>query len=243
MSRYIWFVFFFLWFIGVQILDWTGRLQTAKDIFARRGAIVSVIGSFLTWRWTPIIIFSLLVIVFVAIPVLPSVLAGLWRTEPKIPNVHQTVTSPVGPTYQFGNVSGNITINEGGLSEEQNRMLHESVDKKAVTEMREFAEKYRHGYLIFGLAPNGAPVTYKGELTDVAIMVDWSDLRVEVGDGQVRVSVPSIRIKYPREVGLAFGHNVEVLPLVENEPMPSHVVPDMVYEVDADKQTFLIGFR
>jgi len=233
-----------LWYIGLQVLDWIGRLQTAKDIFEHRGKIRSAIGRFLTWRWSPAVTFLALVIVFAAIQIIPSVLAYLARTEAKTPNIHQTVSSPGGPTYQVGEVHGNLTINEGGVSEEDRKMLHHLVRKKALDGMAEFAQKYRHGYLIFGLAPDGRPITYQGDLRDVVIKVDWSKLKVARTDSdRLLISTPRIYMRYENGDEFLFHDDVVDQPFVENEPLHSPY-EDIGFELlDGKKGIFLIGFK
>jgi hypothetical protein len=164
------------------------------------------------------------------------------KTEPKTPNVSQTVTSPVGPTYQAG---GDLTINQSGLSDEDRKMLHDLVKKKSVDGMAEFAGKYRHGYLIFGLSPDGSPVTYQGKLRDVRIEVNWSNLRVKSTEsGLLEISMPDIRMQFGGGGGRTYYSNTEKLPFVENETIYSMIVSGMCYEMlDAEKGIFLIGFK
>jgi hypothetical protein len=103
-------------------------------------------------------------------------------------NIQQSATASDGST--INQVGGDLTINQGGLSDEDRKMLRDLVKKKSVDGMAEFAQRYRHGYLIFGLSPNGGPVTYQGELRDARIDVDWSNLRSNVQT--------LIGCKYPR---------------------------------------------
>jgi hypothetical protein len=161
----------------------------------------------------------------------------------KTPNVSQIVTSPVGPTYQAG---GDLTINQRGLSDEDRKMVHDLVKKKSLDGMAEFAGRYRHGYLIFGLSPDGSPVTYQGELREVIRMeVDWSDLRVKPTDsGRMLISLPTILIQFKAGGSREYYKNLEEAPFVENEPIASRVVQGMFYEVlDVEKRIFLIGFK
>src|SRR5205823_7667924 len=117
--------------------------------------------------------------------------------------------------------------------------------KKSIEGMVEFGKTYQHGYLIFGLSPNGLPVTYQGELQDIRIEVDWSNLRVEpTASGRMLISMPTILIQFPNGRSREFYNNLENMPFVENEPIPSVLVPGMYYEVvDAEKRVFLIGFK
>jgi hypothetical protein len=157
-------------------------------------------------------------------------------------NIQQSATASDGST--INQVGGDLTINQGGLSDEDRKMLRDLVKKKSVDGMAEFAQRYRHGYLIFGLSPNGGPVTYQGELRDARIDVDWSNLRVKRTDSdRMQISTPTIHAVFEGGAVFRIFNNVENVPFVENVPIPS-VWDGMSCELlDAEKGIFLIGFK
>jgi hypothetical protein len=160
------------------------------------------------------------------------------------PTVQQSATASGGSTIT--QVGGDLTVNQGGLSEEDRNMIRGLVKQKSFDEMADLTRRYRYGYLIFGLSPDGKPVTYQGELLNVRIDVNWSDLRVSLIDSgsRMQIFVPAITVQFQQGSVDRYWNNVETQPFVENEPIPSLTVPGMFYEVlNVEKRIFLIGFK
>lgn len=72
MWKYIVAVVLFLWLAATYILDWVGRIDAAKRIFANRGKLVAALGAFLTWRWSPLVLFAVLALSFALMNYLPT---------------------------------------------------------------------------------------------------------------------------------------------------------------------------
>ena len=178
------------------------------------------------------------------------------RSKPKTGNVNQSA----GPSsvQQSASASGNATINQvagsvtnlninqGGLSEEDRNLLREAVQRNSLDRMAELGRKYRHGYLIFGLSPDGLPLIQQSALQDVQIQVNWSQLRVQPDQsGQnMRIFVPETLIRYHSGSSAHSWNNVEQHPFVENQPIPSMTVSGMEFEIlDIQRRIFLIGFK
>jgi hypothetical protein len=80
------------------ILDWVGRIDAAKKIFANRGKLMAALGAFLTWRWSPVVIFAVLVVAFVCINYLPAKQTTVSsRPEPEPPSEGPMQSAPWAP--------------------------------------------------------------------------------------------------------------------------------------------------
>jgi hypothetical protein len=164
------------------------------------------------------------------------------RSERVAPKREQSANASGGSTIT--QVGGDLTVNQGGLSEDDRNMIRGLVKQKSFGEMANLTRKYRHGFLIFGLSPDGIPITYKGELRDIWIKVNWSNLRVQSTDsGRLLISMPSISVVYKDGGSLEAYDNVENHPFIENEPIVSMAFDRMFYEVDAEKRSLVIGFK
>src|SRR5713226_4613431 len=96
--RYFWLALVFAWFVIREILDGVGRIQAAKEIFVHRGKLMALLGDFLTWRWSPVVSFAVLVLAFACITYLPDCIAAIsgsakssiqaTSTGDKVPTVH-----------------------------------------------------------------------------------------------------------------------------------------------------------
>lgn len=160
-------------------------------------------------------------------------------------SIQQNANVSGGSTnVQAGKVEGDLNV--GGLSKDDREMLKGLVKKHALEGMAELTQTYRHGFVIFGLSPTGQPVTYQGELNDMGLLVDWSEMTVATSDsGVLRVENPRIFLRYPDGSEAKIFHNSEEYsPVTENVPMRSMASEMIFYEVlDIKNRIFLIGFK
>jgi hypothetical protein len=82
-----------LWFVLCWILDWTGRIQKAKEILESRGTLMAALGAFLRWRWSSVIIFAGLVLAFPVITERQTTVSS-YPSEPEPPSEGPTQSTP-----------------------------------------------------------------------------------------------------------------------------------------------------
>jgi hypothetical protein len=237
MLRIIGIVVLVLWFLAVQILDWAGRMETAKHLFENRGTILETIGAFLTWKWSPLIVLALLLLIFLTV--------RFWPPDQPPPSASVVPATPTGPQQSAVASVGstiNQTINQGPSLDDIRKAIREELSNN----MAEFAARYPHGYVIFGMAPG--KIIYETQLRDIQIETDWRSFKaaVDAPNHMLRIWVPNIRITdptNPRNFG-AYWSNVEDLPFVERQPVASLIVAGMYYEMlDLSKGIILVGFK
>lgn len=89
MSNIIVLIFTGTWFAFLFTLDFSGRLQTARDLFKNRGAIMRIVGNILTFKWLPAVVF------FIAVVLLIAMQAGWFVAKRQQQPATTTVSRPM----------------------------------------------------------------------------------------------------------------------------------------------------
>lgn len=172
-----------------------------------------------------------------------------YLSTPK--TISASPTTPPASVQQSAVVSGgstnvqagrDVTVNQGPSVEDVRKLLKDEMVNRAT----DFANKYPHGYVIFGATPGG-PLIWETKLRNIKIDTKWDSLRfrVNMADKTIQVNVPSMVISFPdgREPSRSWN-NVENLWYEDNKPIASVSEPGMYYELlDFDRHIFLVGFK
>jgi hypothetical protein len=165
MWRYIVAICLALWFLVTLSLDWAGRVETAKHLFEKRGEILAAIGTFLTWKWSPVIVFAVLVAIWLAVHYLPTLASGAPSPTPTATQQQSTGAVSGGSTVNQAtgnstiinapgnatiiNITGNVTIINPGVAP---ATVQKTLSDAAAAMRPDLLNKYPLGYILVGAA-------------------------------------------------------------------------------------------
>lgn len=238
MWRYIVAVCFALWLLVTWLLDWAGRVETAKHLFEKRGEIIATIGTFITWKWSPIIVFAVLLVIWLIVQHFPTFGSSTDSSVQTPAGIQQNANVSGGSTnIQAGGNVSNVTINPG-VSEDTIRQL---VNQKAVSAHALLTARYPKGYVILGIA-NGK-IIYRSDNEPKNLQVDWESAEIKINKekNEVWIRMPDFSM-----IGLRMK-NIKVAILYQNGAMGGLAQindNDLKAEVlDADSGILVVGMK
>jgi len=203
--------------------------------------------TFLTWKWSPLIVFVILVLIF----------AALSFSRPNQRSVSSAGNTPASPTVQQSAVaSGDSTINQAGRDVVINQgvseqTMRELLRDKSITANSDLVRKYPLGYALLGVADG--KIIYEPNFRRFRVEADWENWKIGINTVQHRVRLFMSRVHITNDRGDTQTYVNEVVEInysdtPEGQSFDAMHAADrgvgIYFEiVDLEKWIFLIGFK